>query len=334
MSLLHESDTDSSSLYFLQKYAVPDKNLLQVFTGNAHPELAERICDYIGIPLGSAKVARFPDGEVEVKIKDDVRGTDVFLVQPTAPPVNENLMELLIMIDSFLRASASRITTVIPYFGYARQDRKTEGRTPISAKLVANLLTTAGADRILTVDLHSGQIQGFFDIPLDHLYAAPVLRDYLLQKNLDNLCVVSPDVGNAGMARGYAKRLDADLAIIDKRRTDSSKTEALHVIGDVDGKYCLLLDDMIATGGTMMEASKVIREQGGKGVLFAATHGLFLGDSLERFSELDCKEVIVTDTIAPKPSYPDVINVLSISELLGEAIVRIHDDRSVSALFI
>lgn len=313
---------------------MPEKKPLQIFTGNSNPVLANRIRDYVGVPLGNAEVSRFPDGEIKCKIHDDVRGTDVFIIQSTSPPVNDNLMELLIMIDSFLRASARRVTAVIPYFGYARQDRKAEGRTPISAKLVANLLDTAGADRVLTVDLHSGQIQGFFDIPLDHLYAAPVLNDYILEKNPGNLCVVSPDIGNMGMARGYAKRLEADLAVIDKRRRGPEDTEAMNIIGEVDGKCCLLLDDMIATGGSMREAYRFVREKGADSVFFAATHGLFVGDALEEFSKLDCKEVIVTDTIAPKQSYPEQISVLSISELLGEAIIRIHENRSVSALFI
>jgi len=311
-----------------------DKPMLQIFSGNANPGLAKRIADYVGYPLGNADVSRFPDGETSVKIKEDVRGTDVFIVQSTEPPVNERLMELLIMIDSLVRASAQRVTAVIPYFGYARQDRKAEGRTPISAKLVANQLTTAGADRILTVDLHSSQIQGFFDIPLDHLYAAPVLLDYIKEKNISDLCIVSPDVGTVKMARGYAERLDADLAIVDKRRVGPNTTHAEHIIGDVDGKHCLILDDMISTGGSMREATRIVRNNGANDVYLVATHGIFCGDAAEKMAASDISECIVTDTVSPSETYPDDIRILSISELLGEAILRIHEDRSVSALFV
>ncbi len=311
-----------------------DKPMLQIFSGNANPGLAKRIADYVGYPLGNANVSRFPDGETSVKIKDDVRGTDVFVIQSTEPPVNDRLMELLIMIDSFVRASAQRVTAVIPYYGYARQDRKAEGRTPISAKLVANLLTTAGADRILTVDLHSSQIQGFFDIPLDHLYAAPVILDYIKNKKLDEPCIVSPDVGTVKMSRGYAKRLDADLAIVDKRRFGPEDTEAVHIIGDVDGKTCLILDDMISTGGTMREAVNIVRNNGAEDVYLVATHGIFCGDAAEKMAASDISECIVTDTVSPSESYPDCIRILSTAELIGEAILRIHEDRSVSSLFV
>ncbi len=311
-----------------------DKPMIQLFTGNANPGLARRISEYVGHPLGDAEVSRYPDGETSVKINEDVRGVDVFAIQSTEPPVNENLMELLIMIDSLVRASAERITAVIPYFGYARQDRKAEGRTPISAKLVANLLTTAGADRILTVDLHSGQIQGFFDIPLDHLYAAPVMSEYLKEKDIEDPCIVSPDVGTVKLCRGYAKRLDGDLAIVDKRRIGPDNTEAVHLIGEVEGKSCIVLDDMISTGGSMRQAVKIIRDHGAKNVSLAATHGIFCRDAAEKMASTDVSECIVTDTVTPADDYPDVIRVLSTAELLGEAIIRIHEDRSVSALFV
>jgi len=311
-----------------------DKPMLQLFTGNATPGLARRIAEYVGYPLGDGEVSRYPDGETSVKINEDVRGTDVFVIQSTEPPVNEHMMELLIMIDSLVRASAQRVTAVIPYFGYARQDRKAEGRTPISAKLVANLLTTAGADRILTVDLHSGQIQGFFDIPLDHLYAAPVMLDYLNEKDIDDLCIVSPDVGTVKLCRGYAKRLDAELAIVDKRRIGPENTEAVHLIGNVEGRNCLVLDDMISTGGSMRQAVKIIRDHGAESVILAATHGIFCNDAAERMASIDIRECIVTDTVSPADDYPDMIRVLSTANLLGEAIVRIHEDRSVSSLFI
>ncbi len=311
-----------------------EKPMMQLFTGNANPGLADRMASYLDIPLGDAEVGRFPDGEISVKIKDDVRGTDVFVVQSTQPPVNENLMELLILIDSLVRASAERVTAVLPYFGYARQDRKAEGRTPISAKLVANLLTTSGADRVLTVDLHSGQIQGFFDIPLDHLYAAPVMLEYIKKQDIPDLCLVSPDVGNVKMARAYAKRLDADLAIVDKRRIGPEDTEAVHVIGDVENRNCLILDDMISTGGSMMEAVRIVRDHGAKNAYLMATHGIFCENALEQMASVEIAECIITDTISPSDDYPDFIRVLSISELLGEAVLRIHEDRSVSELFV
>lgn len=284
--------------------------------------------------MGEAEVGRFPDGEISVKIEDDVRGKDVFVVQSLEPPVNENLMEVLIMIDSLVRASAERVTAVIPYFGYARQDRKMEGRTPISAKLVANLLTTSGTDRVLTVDLHSGQIQGFFDIPLDHLYATPVMLEYLREKDIEDLTIVSPDVGNVKMARAYAKRLDAELGIVDKRRIGPRNTEAVHIMGEIDGRNCLILDDMIATGGSMREGVGILRENGASNVYLTATHGIFCGDALEKFEQMDIAECIVTDSISPRENYPEYFRVLSISDLLGEAIIRIYEDRSVSELFV
>lgn len=308
--------------------------MLQVFAGNANPGLARRMAEYIGIPLGKADIGRFPDGEIRVKIEDDVRGTDVFVVQSTQPPVNVNLMELLVMIDSLVRASVERLTAVIPYYGYARQDRKAEGRTPISAKLVANLLTTSGADRVLTVDLHSGQIQGFFDLPLDHLYAAPVVLDYIREQDIQDLTIVSPDVGNVKMARAYAKRLDAQLGIIDKRRRGPEDTEAVHIMGDVADQNCLVLDDMIATGGSMVEAVRILRENDARDIYLAATHGIFCGDALDNIRNADVKECIITDTIAPDEDYPNMVRVLSMANLLGEAVVRIHEDQSVSELFV
>ena len=242
------------------------KNSMQIFSGSAHPDLARRVADYLGLPLGRTEISRFPDSELDVKVQEDVRGCDVFVVQPTCPPVNENLMELLVLVDCFRRASAERITAVIPYFGYARQDRKAEGRVPITAKLVANLVTVAGTDRVLTIDLHAAQIQGFFDIPVDHLYAAPVVMEHFRKMQLTNVVVVSPDVGGIKMARAYAKRLGADLAIVDKRRSGPAETEAVHVIGEVRDRDAILVDDMMTTATSISEAARALRAQGVKKV--------------------------------------------------------------------
>jgi ribose-phosphate pyrophosphokinase len=312
------------------------RNKLQVFSGSASISLSRRVCAKLGIKLGDIYIGRFPDGEVEIKINDDVRGADVFVIQSTSAPTNDNLIELLIIIDCLKRASAGRITAVLPYFGYARQDRKAEGRVPITAKLVANLITIAGAARILTIDLHASQIQGFFDIPVDHLYAAPVMIDYLQRINLgnSNLVVVSPDVGSIKMARAYAKKLNADLAIVDKRRIGSKQTEAMHIIGNVSDKDILLVDDMISTATTISEAAIVLREKGAKNIYACATHAVLCGDAMEKLARAKFKEIIITDTITlDSAKIKPFIKILSISELVGEAIRRIHNSESVSSLF-
>ncbi len=305
---------------------------LLVFSGNANKSLAERICAYLGIPMGDAQVGRFPDGEISVKIQSDVRGADVFVVQSTCAPVNDHLMELLIMVDALKRASAARITTVIPYFGYARQDRKDEGRVPISAKLVANLIQASGADRVLTIDLHAAQIQGFFDIPLDHLYAMRVFAKYVRKLELGELVVASPDVGGMKTAWSYAKRFGARLAVVEKRRTSAENVEVGFVIGDVENKNVILVDDLIATGGTIAKAAKLLREKGAREVFIMATHAVFCGRAIEKLREAPVKEIIVTDTI-PVTASIDRLNVLSVAELLGEAVHRIHTNKSVSLLF-
>jgi ribose-phosphate pyrophosphokinase len=311
------------------------KNRLQVFSGSANPDLARRIAKHLDIPLGGAEISRFPDGEFDIKVVDDVRGCDIYIVQPTCPPVNENLMELLILIECIRRASAERITAVIPYFGYARQDRKAEGRVPITAKLVANLLTTAGASRVLTVDLHAAQIQGFFDIPVDHLYAAPVVMDHFQKMKLDNVVVVSPDVGGIKMARAYAKRLGAELAIVDKRRSGPSETEAVHVIGNVQGRNAILVDDMITTATSITEAAKALRAHGVKDVWLCATHAVLAGRSVEKIRKAEASGTVVTDSIPIGNKNEDnLFTVLSIAGLLGEAVRRIHRGESVSSLFV
>lgn len=318
-------------------------NDMKVFSGRAHPGLAKRMCDYIGIPLGKATLGRFPDGEISCKIEEDVRGRDIFLVQPTCPPdVNENLLELLVMIDSVRRASAERITAVVPYFGYARQDRKDEGRVPISAKLVANLITQAGANRVIAVDLHAAQIQGFFDIPVDHLYAAPILDEYF--KTLfcsqgvteDDLVVVSPDEGSIKRALQHNNRLGGKLAIVDKRRTSAEQTKPANIIGAaVDGKVCVVFDDMISTAGSIVGAAQKLTSRGAEKIYLAATHGLFVGPALERIDAAPIEQVVVTDTV---PLQPDAeraaIHQQSIAQLLGEAAKRIHRNESVSGLFV
>ena len=308
---------------------------LQVFTGTVHPDLAGRIASYLGLRTGAAVVGRFPDGEINVKIDDDVRGKDIFVVQPTSPPVNDSLMELLILIDCLRRASAGRITAVFPYFGYARKDRKDEGRVPISAKLVANLVVSAGVDRVLALDLHAPQIQGFFDIPVDHLFSSPVMVRHLKTLGLKDIVVVAPDVGGIKMARAYAKSLGAGLAIVDKRRISPEAAEAVHVIGEVEGKTVVLVDDMISTAGTITEASKAVAAHGAKDVYICATHAVLCGPAVQRLSAAPVKSVIVTDTIPPSASSGvKNLHVLTISELLGEAIRRIHESESVSSLFL
>jgi ribose-phosphate pyrophosphokinase len=313
-------------------------NQVKIFGGRAHPELTQKVCGYLGLPRGEIRIETFPDGEIFCKIEEDVRGRDVFLVQPTCPPVNDNLMELLIMIDSFMRASAERITAVIPYFGYARQDRKDEGRVPITAKLAANLITRAGASRVLAMDLHAAQIQGFFDIPVDHLYSAPVLDGYFLEMNLDpeQIVVVSPDEGSIKRALKHQHRLGGHLAIIDKRRSDAEKTTAEHIIGaPVEGKTILIFDDMISTAGSITGAARVMHEHGARQIYLAATHGVLCGDAMEKLQSDFVDGVILTDTIplAPEKNI-DKITVLSVAPLLGEAIKRIHRNESVSRLFV
>ncbi len=313
---------------------VMNPDAIKVFTGNAHPRLAEEICRYIGISLGNAYVGTFSDGEIQVKVDESVRGKDVFIIQPTCPPVNHNLMELLIMLDALRRASARRITAVMPYYGYARQDRKVRPRVPITAKLVANLITTAGADRILVIDLHAGQIQGFFDIPVDHLFAAPVLIDYIRKKNMPELTIVSPDPGGVERARAFAKRLDASLAIVDKRRPEPNVSQVMHIVGNIEGKNVIIIDDMIDTGGTVIQAAEEIKKRGARSVAVCATHAVFSGDAVERLEDSALDEVIVTNTIPPKKEKYRKITVLSIASLLGEAILRIHGEASVSSLFV
>src|SRR5438477_8514742 len=313
-----------------------DADKLKVFTGRANPQLAQRICDYLEIPLGRGRTDLFPDGELIVKVDEDVRGRDCFIIQPTSHPVNAHLMELMIWIDCLKRASADRVTAVIPYFGYARQDRKDEGRTPITAKLVANLLERSGVNRVVSVDLHAAQVQGFFDIPVDHLSASPVLVKWFKSLKLKNLVFVSPDVGNVKRAQVYANLLGGEICIIDKRRKSGSDIEAKHIIGDVEGKNVIMVDDMITTAGTVAEACKCLRDHGVKDIYIAATHGVFAPPAMERLARTEFTKLAVTDTI-PIGTRADAIQdrlvVLSVAELLGEAIHRIHHNASVSALF-
>jgi ribose-phosphate pyrophosphokinase len=310
---------------------------LKIFSGQANRPLAKAICNFLHLPLGEVTLGKFPDGENYCKIEEDIRGRDVFLVQPTCPPVNDNLVELLIMIDSCKRASAARITTVIPYFGYARQDRKDEGRVPITAKLVANLITRSGSDRVLTMDLHSPQIQGFFDVPVDNLYAAPVLNDFVesLGHQPEDRVVVSPDVGSIKRAIGHAKRLGAGLAIVDKRRDNANDTRQEHLIGEpVDGKVTIMFDDMVTTGGSIAGASQKLMDSGAKEIYVAITHGVFCGRAIEKIKESPITVLAVTDSIPlpPEKMIPK-IKVLSVAPLLAEAIKRIHHDQSISILF-
>jgi len=311
-----------------------DKNDLKIFAGNANPALAQAIAKSMGLKLGSILVDRFSEGEVRVKIQEDARGRDIFLIQPTCPNVNENMMELLIMMDAFRRASARRITVVVPYYGYARQDRKDQPRVPITAKLVANLITVAGADRLLTMDLHAQQIQGFFDIPVDHLYAFPVLSQHFLKKRIPNLTITSPDVGGIKMARAYAKMLNAELAVVDKRRFGPKDVEAMNLIGDVKGRNVLIPDDMISTGGSLVEAVQALVRFGAKDIYACCTHAILSGNAVEKLQKSVLKEVVVTDTIPLAPEKRSgKIKVLSVAPLLGEAISRIHNEQSVTSLF-
>ena len=308
---------------------------VKLFCGNANRPLAEEIAQHLDVRLGDADVSRFSDGEVYVQINENVRGEDVFIVQPTCPPVNDTLMELLVMIDAFKRASARRITAVLPYYGYGRQDRKSQSRVPISAKLVADLITTAGASRVLAIDLHAGQIQGFFNIPVDHLFAAPVIIDYLVKKDLEDVVLVSPDAGGVERARAIAKRLRAGLAIIDKRRDSPNVAVFMYLIGEVKGKDVIVIDDMIDTAGTLIQAVEAVKREGARRVLACGVHPVLSGPAISRIAGSDLEELIITNSIPlpPEKRLPNV-HVLSVAPLLGEAIRRIHDEESVSTLFV
>lgn len=312
--------------------------MLRVFAGSGSRAFGQKVCDYLELPLAQSSTDRFPDGEILVKIDEDVRGRDCFVTLSTCHPVNDNLMELLIFMDCLRRASARRITAVIPYFGYARQDRKDEGRTPITAKLTANLITQAGADRVLALDLHAAQIQGFFDIPVDHLTAAPVLIDYLnsIRKELGEIVLVSPDVGNVKVANMFANLLGGDLAIIDKRRRSGKTVEAVNMVGDVKNKTVLMVDDMISTAGTITEAARIVMDRGAKNVIAAATHGVLVGLAMERLASAPIDKVILTDSIPLDDRCKPIADKLveqSVARLIGEAIRRIHHNVSISALF-
>jgi len=312
------------------------KDDLKIFTGTAHRGLAEEICNSLRLPLGNSSVTRFSDGEVYFQILENVRGEDVFVIQPTCRPVDTTLVELLLMIDAFKRSSARRITAVLPYFGYARQDRKDKPRVPISAKLVANVLSTAGANRVLTMDLHVPQIQGFFDIPVDHLFAAPVLVDYFQKLDLPDLIVVSPDAGGVERARAYAKKLDTNLAIIDKRRGEANVAEIVNIVGEVEGRTALIVDDMIDTAGTLVKSAEALLKQGAKKVYACSSHPVFSGPAVQRIQESCLEEVVVTNSIpfSREAERTSKIRVLSVAELLGKAIKSIHEESSVSSLFI
>ena len=314
--------------------AFEDGKKLKIFTGNANPELAKEICDYLGLPLGEAFVGRFNNGEVQIMIDESVRGKDVFIIQPTSYPVNDNLMELMVMADALKRASARHITAVVPYYGYARQDRKTRGREPITAKLVANLMQTSGITRLVTIDLHAGQIQGFFDVPVDHLYGASILAKYINEKNLEDAIVVSPDLGGVTRARDLADRIGAPIAIIEKKRPEPGVAKVMNLIGDVKGKNCIIVDDIVDTAGSLVEGAKALEEFGAKSVTAAVTHAVLTDPASERIANSNIKELIVTNTM-PLPENCKLENVtqLSVAPLLGEAIMRIFHEVSVSNLF-
>jgi ribose-phosphate pyrophosphokinase len=309
---------------------------LKVFSGSAHPELSREIAAFLGVTTGQARLRRFPDSEVSFQIDENIRGTDVFVIQPTSNPVDQHIMELLIMIDAFRRSSAARITAVLPYFGYARQDRKDKPRVPISAKLVANILSAAGTNRVLTMDLHKAQIQGFFDIPVDHLFAAPVIIDYLARLSYPKLTMVSPDAGGAERARAYAKRLDAELAVIDKRRTDDGTAEVMNVIGDVEGRTCILQDDIIDTAGTITKGASALKANGASRIIACAVHGVLSGPAIDRIEKSPIDKLIVTNTVplSPAGQASRKVVVLSVARLLGQAIKSIHEETSVSSLFV
>lgn len=306
---------------------------ITLISGTAHRGLSEAIAESLGLELANAHVGRFPDGEVDIKVEEDLRGSDCFVLQPTCPPVNDNWVELLLLIDTLRRASAGRITAVMPYYGYARKDRKDEGRVPISAKVLANTLSVTGANRVVTVDMHAAQIQGFYDIPVDHLYAKPVLLGRLRELNIDDPVIVTPDVGGIKMARGYAKPIGADLAIVDKRRISGSEIAVEHVIGDVDGRNVIIVDDMISTGGSITEAAGILRKNGAKSIVIAVSHPVFCGPAIERLAKAPVDKVLVTDTIPRGDDWPDVIETVSVAPLLAQAINSIHHSQSVSVLF-
>ncbi|MCL1851564.1 MAG: ribose-phosphate pyrophosphokinase [Peptococcaceae bacterium] len=307
---------------------------LKVFSGNANPALAQEIADYLGVKLGVASVKRFGDGETSIEIAESVRGSDVFVIQPTCSPTNDNVMELLIMIDALSRASASRITAVAPYYGYARQERKVRAREPITAKLIANLITIAGADRVVTMDLHAPAIQGFFDIPLDHLPAAPILAEYFMKKKLENICVVSPDIGGVGRARNFAELIGASLAIVDKRRPEPNVSEVMHVIGDMENKNVIMIDDIIDTGGTIVQAAAKLKEKGAVRVFACCTHAVFSDNAVNNLNNSVIEEIVVTNTIpVPQKAIDAKIHVLSVAPFLGEAILHVNENRSISKLF-
>lgn len=309
------------------------KDRLRLFTGNAHPKLARDIAAHMGIPLGEASVDRFPDGEIDLKVNCDVRGADVFVVQPTCPNVHENLFELLMYCDCLRRASADRITAVLPYFGYARKDRKDEGRVPITAKMVANLITKAGATRVLAVDLHAAQIQGFFDIPVDHLYARPAIMEVVKTLGLRNPIVVSPDVGGVKLARAYAKHFKTEIAIVDKRRVTGDTTVIEHVVGDVSGREVLMVDDMVSTGGSITDAARIVKEKGAERVFIAASHAVLAGKAVEKLNAAPVEKIIFTDTIPLEDVGVERLIPASVAPLLARSIDRIHRSESVSVLF-
>ena len=314
-----------------------DSNGVVVFGGTASSSMTDKICEYLSIPRGNAVIGPFPDGETTIKVEEDVRGKDCFVVQSTSPPVNDHLMELLIFIDCLRRASAKRITAVIPYYGYARQDRKSEGRTPITAKLVANMLTTSGVNRALTMNLHADQIQGFFDIPVDHLTAAPVIAKHFNDRKMKDIVFVSPDVGNMKFGSDFASRIGGELAVVHKKRVSGETTTAVNIIGDVEGKRVMMFDDMITTAGTVCEAAKLVRQRGAKEIYVSAAHGVFAGPALERLKAAEFDEIVVTDTIEVSQKVRDGLKnltILSVAPLVGEAIKRIHDHQSISALFV
>ena len=314
--------------------AFEDGKKLKIFTGNANPALAKEICDYLGLPLGEAFVGRFNNGEVQIMIDESVRGKDVFIIQPTSYPVNDNLMELMVMADALKRASARHFTAVVPYYGYARQDRKTRGREPITAKLVANLMQTSGITRLVTIDLHAGQIQGFFDVPVDHLYGASILAKYINEKNLEDVIVVSPDLGGVTSARDLADRIGAPIAIIEKKRPEPGVAKVMNLIGDVKGKNCIIVDDIVDTAGSLVEGAKALKEFGAKSVMAAVTHAVLTDPASERIANSNIKELIVTNTMPlPENCKLDNVTQLSVAPLLGEAIMRIFHEVSVSNLF-
>jgi ribose-phosphate pyrophosphokinase len=309
---------------------------LKVFSGSAHPKLAADIAEFLGCGLGQARLRRFPDTEVSFQIDENIRGTDVFIIQPTSAPVDQHLMELMIMVDAFRRSSAARITAVLPYYGYARQDRKDKPRVPISAKLVANVLSAAGTHRVLTMDLHKAQIQGFFDLPVDHLFAAPVIIDYLSRQDYPNLTIVAPDAGGAERARAYAKRLGAELAVIDKRRSDDGGAEVMNVIGEVGGRVCVIADDIIDTAGTIQKGAQALQDAGAERVIACAVHGVLSGPAIDRIEKAPLEKLVITNTIALTPDKAKCQKIveLSVARLLGQAIRSIHEETSVSSLFV